>query len=322
MKLGLYLAPYKDMDPDRVLEKIWDLNLDTVEIGVANYAESAFFRQLEQDHAISDWVERLAQHDITISALSCQGNPLHPKAEIAQAHHAGWRRTVEWARRLTVNCVNVFAGCPGEPTGTAFPNWVTTPWPNELQTLLKWQWDQVAVPYWTREVEWANQNGVSRIAFEMHPGFIVYNPKTLLQLRSKVGSSSIGANFDPSHLMWQGMDFVEAARFLASEGVIFNVHMKDVRFNARAVAESGLFDPTPYGEASTRAWNFAAVGDGHDQLQWNQLIRVLQDVGYQGSLTVEHEDAMLDRDEGILRSIRRVQSMILRESPGAMWWVN
>ena len=83
------------------------------------------------------------------------------------------------------------------------------------------------IPYWKKTAEFARNHGVTKIAFEMHPGFCVYNPETILRIREAVGET-IGANFDPSHLIWQGIDPVAAIRAL--EGAIYHFHAKDMWF--------------------------------------------------------------------------------------------
>ena len=256
---------------------------------------------------------------MSISALSCQGNPLHPNATIADSHHQGWRLTLEWAQRLGIKTVNVFSGCPGTPAGGNYPNWVTTAWPTEYQELLDWQWEHRVIPYWTTEAEIASTFGVTQIAFEMHPGFVVYNPYTLLKLRSRVGHV-IGANLDPSHLFWQGIDLCAAIRVLCEEGALYHVHAKDVALDSRNVAVNGVIDSRPYQSLKDRAWNFCTVGYGHSALVWSQIIHELRKGGYDGVLSIEHEDALASRTEGLQHAMSFLRPLMWSEPKPEMWW--
>lgn len=139
--------------------------------------------------------------------------PVHPNKETAAAYHQVFVDTCKLAQKLGVETVVTFSGCPGDSETSQRPNWVTCAWPNDYTETLDWQWNQVLIPYWKEAAEIAKSYGVKKIAFEMHPGFCVYNPATLLRLRAAVGDI-IGANFDPSQLIWQGMDPVMALREL------------------------------------------------------------------------------------------------------------
>ena len=118
-----------------------------------------------------------------------------------------------------------FSGCPGDSANAKFPNWVTCPWPPEYLEVLNWQWDEVVTPYWKEHGKFAADHGV-KVAIEMHPGFVVYNPETMLRLRAIAGPS-VGANLDPSHLFWQGIDPIAAIRVLGD--AIHYVHAKDTQ---------------------------------------------------------------------------------------------
>ena len=161
----------------------------------------------------------------SISALSCHGNPLHPDAARARHDQEVHRKTILLCEQLGVPVIVDFSGCPGDSPKSSQPNWVTCPWPPEYLKVLEWQWEKVAIPYWTKHAKFAADHGV-KIAIEMHPGFLVYNPETMLKLRAAAGPS-IGCNYDPSHMFWQGIDPVAAIRILGD--AIFHVHAKDTR---------------------------------------------------------------------------------------------
>ncbi len=64
---------------------------------------------------------------------------------------------------------------------------MTCPWPDDFSQILEYQWNEVLIPYWKEKAAFAREHGVHRIALELHPGFCVYNTKTLLRLREAVG---------------------------------------------------------------------------------------------------------------------------------------
>lgn len=219
---------------------------------------------------------------VALLALSCHGNPLHPDGSRATHFHADFIATLEAANALEVPVVVGFSGQPG--TG-ATPNWPVVAWPDEFGQLYTQQWEERIIPYWLAVSARARELGV-RIALEMHGGFAVHSPGTLLRLRAACGDI-MGANLDPSHLWWQGIDPAAAADLLGS--TIFHVHLKDVRFNPERLVAQGLLDCTPFSQPEARAWNFVAPGEGHSRDDWRTLLNALRTSGYSGALSIEHE---------------------------------
>ena len=117
------------------------------------------------------------------------------------------------------------------------------------------------IPYWQDEVQFCRAHGVDMIALAMHPGFVVYNPETLLRLREAVGPE-IGVNFDPSHLFWQGIDPISAVRELGDS--IFHVHAKDTIIDPVNTPINGVLDTKPYADEANRCWIFRTVWYCHD----------------------------------------------------------
>jgi sugar phosphate isomerase/epimerase len=322
VKLGLLTALYADRPLEAVLDRVVELGLDAVELGTGNYPGDAHCSPadlLAHPSRVGALRDEIAARGLTISALSCHGNPLHPRAEIAQAHHETWRATLALAELLEIDVVNTFSGCPGDGPDARFPNWVTCPWPPDFEELLEWQWRERVVPYWAAEAEEAGRHGVRGIGLEMHPGFVVYNPETLLRLRREAGER-IGANFDPSHLVWQGIDPIEAIRELGRAGAIFHAHAKDTYVDRANVRRNGVLDTKRYDQVVDRAWTFRTVGYGHGESMWRGLVSALRVAGYDGVLSIEHEDILASRDEGIERAVRFLRGVVLREPAGEMWW--
>jgi sugar phosphate isomerase/epimerase len=214
---------------------------------------------------------------------------------------------VQLAAALGVGVVNAFSGCPGDHDGAVRPNWVTCSWPPDYPVTLAWQWEQKVIPYWTAEARFAADHGVT-VGIEMHPGFVVYSPATLACLREACGPA-IAANFDPSHLFWQGIDPVVAIGYLAEHTAIAHVDAKDTALAADRIALNGVLETRPAGDASDRAWAFRTIGDGHGAAVWRDMIGALQLAGYDGAVSIEHEDRSLPADEGVERAVRFLRGL-------------
>ncbi len=146
---------------------------------------------------------------------------------MAHMFRATQKRTILLAEKLGVKRIITFSGCPGGSKVDITPNWIICPWPEELSKALQWQWEERLFPFWIKEAGFARDHGV-KICIEMHPGFTVYNPETLMKLRNICGKN-IGANLDPSHLFWQGIDPANAVKVL--KDAIFHIHAKDTKIH-------------------------------------------------------------------------------------------
>jgi sugar phosphate isomerase/epimerase len=322
VKLGVLTVLYADLPLEEVLDKVAAMGVDAVELGTGNYPGSS---HCDPDVLLGDpaaqrkLLDAVGSRGLRISALACHGNPLHPDRSIADEHHGTWLKTIELANALEVGVVNTFSGCPGDGPDARCPNWITSPWPPEFLETLAWQWDEVAIPYWREEAERAASLGL-RVALEMHPNFIVYNPETLLRLRAAAGDA-IGANFDPSHLTWQGIDVMGAIRELGDAGAIFHVHAKDTHVDAANVRRNGLLDGKDHAQVKDRAWTFRTVGYGNGEKFWRDFMSALRLVGYDDVLSIEHEDALASQDEGLQHAVALLRGVMLREPAGEMWWI-
>jgi sugar phosphate isomerase/epimerase len=319
VKIGVFDPVFGDLDLEPMLDRIAAKGLDAVEIGCGNYPGDRHCRLsdlLIDDGACRDFARAFESRGLMISALSCHGNPLHPDRDRAASADAVYRDTVRLAERLGVGVVNLFSGCPGDGPDSRQPNWVTCAWPPEFSEIVQWQWDAVVIPYWKEAGGFAEQHGI-RLGFEMHPGFVVYNPKTLLRLRATVGDV-IGANLDPSHLFWQQIDPLAAIRELGQ--AINHVHAKDTAVNPYNVAINGVLDLEPYRDVARRSWVFRSVGDGHDLLFWKQFVSALRIAGYDHVLSIEHEDSLASTDEGLDRAIGTLRAAVLGEAGTLASW--
>ena len=242
---------------------------------------------------------------------------VHPNPQIAERFETDFNNAILLAEKLKVPVVNTFSGCPGGSREDRTPNWVTCPWPDDFSEILEYQWNEVLVPYWKEKAAFAEAHGVSKIALELHPGFCVYNTKSLLRLRREVGPQ-IGANFDPSHLIWQGMDPAVAIRELGKENAIFHFHAKDTGIDDRNTAVNGVLDTT--GEEQERSWIFRTVGYGHGEDYWRNIVSQLRMVGYDYAISIEHEDGLMSGREGLEKAISFLKNVLIYEDRGAMYW--
>lgn len=322
MKLGVFTVLFAGTPFEEALDRIAAAGVSCVEIGTGNYPGDAHCRPeelLADEGRLRVFSDAVASRGLEISALSCHGNPLHPRAEVAGPAHDIYRRTVELAARLGVGRVNLFSGCPGDSDDARYPNWVTCAWPTEYGELLEWQWNEKVIPYWREQAAFAAEHDV-RLGFEMHPGFVVYNPPTLLRLREACGEV-VGANLDPSHLFWQGIDIEAAIAALGAAGAIHHTHAKDTAIHRANAAVAGVLDTTPLGDVAHRSWIFRTVGYGHGELDWRRILSTLRLAGYDDVLSIEHEDALLSIDEGFEKGVAFLKSVMPTEPAlSDAWW--
>jgi len=320
MKIGVFLVLFQNEPMEKALDYVKGVGAEAVEIGTGGYPGNAHLNPeefLAKEDNIKRLKEAVASRGLEISGLSCHGNPVHPNKEIAEKHHRDFENTVLLAEKLGVKNVITFSGCPGDSENSRYPNWVTCPWPNDFLEVVNWQWEEKLIPYWKKAGQFARDHGV-RVAFEMHPGFCVYNPETLLKIRSVVGDV-IGANFDPSHLFWQGIDPLLALRAL--EGAVYHVHAKDTKIDPKNSPVNGNLDTKPYTQESQRSWIFRTIGYGHDLGFWKDFVSTLRLIGYDEVLSIEHEDSLMSGREGFEKAVALLKEVVIKEKTGEAWWV-
>ena len=321
MKLSVLANLFGSKTLDETLAIMHDLGVTSVEIGAGGYPgknQCDPAALLADDAKFDEFVATFKKYDIEICALACHGNPVHPDKATAAAFDADFRNAILLAEKLGVDTIIGFSGCPGDSEGSKYPNWVTCPWPEDFLKILDWQWNEVLIPYWREMANFAEAHNVTRIAFEMHPGFCVYNPETLKRLRAAVGDI-IGANFDPSHLIWQGMDPVAAIRELA--GMIYHVHAKDTKVDKYNTAANGVLDTKHYGDELHRSWVFRTVGYGNNESYWRDMVSNLRLCGYDRVLSIEHEDSLMTTMEGLSKAVNFLRGVIIEEpKPTGMSW--
>lgn len=320
MKLGVLTALFADKSLDDTLDILQKNGLNAVEFGTGNYPGSPHLdvdKLLASSDERKKLLDKLAAKGLEISALSCHGNSLHPNAKLAKDFDDTAKKTVRLAKELGVKVVVDFSGCPGDGPNAKAPNWVTCPWPPDFGDVVKWQWDEVVVPYWKQHGKFAEDHGV-KIAIEMHPGFVCYSPETLMKLRELTGLKTIGANLDPSHLFWQQIDPVKSVFYLGE--AVHYVHAKDTFVNPYSTAVCGVNDTKHYGDLQGRSWLFRTCGYGHGREFWAPFVSALRVVGYDHVLSIEHEDSLMSSMEGFTKAVQFLKEVVIKEQPGAMWW--
>jgi sugar phosphate isomerase/epimerase len=321
MKLGLLTGVLGDHDRAGAFDICAELGLDAVELGTGEFSSDwhvGLDAIVDDPKAVETLQRDLDSRGLEISALSGHGNPLHPNPKYAERADAVFRKTVLAAEKLGVQNVVLFAGCPGTPDGGEYPNWVSTGWPGYFEELLEWQWEEKIIPYWREGADYAGEHGV-RLAFEPHPGDCVFNGPSMRRLREGCGEN-VGVNFDPSHLWWQGMDPLVVAEELGRAGMLFHVHAKDTYIDQAVAARDGLL-ATSAPEAPGRSWRFATIGYGHDDGFWRQLASVLRSVGYDGVVSIEHEDPLAPIQEGLTRAVEILRGALWQEPSASLSWL-
>ncbi len=324
MRIGLFTALFGDKPLDEALDIAQSLGLGAVEIGAGAYPGTPHLdvpKLLESQAERDALMKKITDRGMILSAISVHGNAIHPVKATAEDHHKVFVNAVKLASALGIECVNGFSGCPGDGPNAVNPNWVTCAWPDEYRDILDWQWNTVVIPYWKEQASFLQAHKV-KFCIEMHPGFVVYSNDTLFKLRDGVGADgdAIGANFDPSHLWWQGIDPIAAVRELGAKGALYHVHAKDTRIDPYNSGRNGNLDTKSYGDILQRSWVFRSVGYGHSLEWWKDFVSNLRMVGYDHVLSIEHEDGLMSPMEGLTKAVDALKQAVIFQEAGDMFW--
>lgn len=322
MKLGVFTPVFANLTFEEMIEKVSNAGLNAVEIGTGGYPGNSHCNideLLESEEARKEYLKKLEDKGLIISAFSCHCNPISPNKEEAKSGDELIRKTIKLASLMNVGVINTFSGTAGEGENATKPNWPVTPWPTEYSDIKTWQWENRLIPYWKEVGNIAKEYGI-KIALELHGGFLCHTPYTVLKLREET-CDAIGVNLDPSHLWWQGIDPVGAIKILGKAGAIYHFHAKDTYMDQDNINMYGVTDMQPYGNVQTRAWTFRSVGCGHSMKEWSDIISALQTYGYDHVISIEHEDPIMSIDEGFNRAVTNLKSVLITEQPSAPWWV-
>ncbi|WP_424000214.1 sugar phosphate isomerase/epimerase family protein [Haloarcula salina] len=320
MDVGVLTVSLADSDIEDVFRYLSDRGVGAVELACGGFVGDDHLPQdeyLDDTDAQADLRALLEEYDLRIAALATHNNPLHPDDERAAEADAEIRGAIRLADQLDVGTVVTFSGLPAGAPGDTTPNWITAPWPDEHREAHEYQWD-VATEYWSEVAAFAADHGVD-VGIEMHPNMLVYEPRGMLRLREAT-NDRIGANFDPSHLFWQGIDVTDAIRLLGEADAIHHFHAKDTKVYESQAREKGVLDPTPYTDEPNRSWLFRSIGYGHGEEFWKDVVSTLRMVGYDGALSIEHEDSLTSATEGLEKGIDVLQRAVFETQPGDAYW--
>ncbi|MDX8440971.1 sugar phosphate isomerase/epimerase family protein [Mesorhizobium australafricanum] len=309
MKIGMITDSLGNLSFDEMLRASAELGLETLEFACGNWSSAPHIdlaAMLESAATRGEFVAKVRDHGLTIAALNCSGNPLHPGPQ-GKKHRQVTEDTIRLASLMGIDRVVMMSGLPGGP-GDANPNWIITDWPPECADIQRYQWDDCIIPYWRDLVKFANDLGIRKLCLELHGHQAVYNVQTLFRLRDAVGET-VGANYDPSHPMWMGADPLAAVRKLGS--AIYYVHAKDTRVEPVPAGIDGVLDARPPTLLAERAWNYITLGYGHGETWWRQFCTALKQAGYDDVLSIEHEDMMLSPMEGMRKSVALLRNVAI-----------
>jgi sugar phosphate isomerase/epimerase len=308
MQIGLNTDSLGHLPLDKMLETSAGLGVQTLEFCCGGWSSAPHVNLnllLENEAERADFVAKIRDHGLEIDALNCSGNQLSP-GERGKSNDLVVRNTIKLAECLGVRRIVMMSGLPGGP-GDQNANWITTAWPPECHEILRYQWQDVAIPYWRELVKLAHENGIEKICVEQHGHQLVYNTETLLKLRDAVGEI-VGVNFDPSHAFWMGGDPLRAIRRL--RGAIYHVHAKDTRIDPDNSEINTLLETKPNEQISARSWNYVTLGYGHSELWWRDFVIQLKQNGYDDVLSIEHEDLSLPPVVGVRKSVELLRNVM------------
>ncbi|WP_166983145.1 sugar phosphate isomerase/epimerase family protein [Paramicrobacterium fandaimingii] len=327
MKLGVYNAILHDRTLPEAIDVVAGLGLQGIEVNSGGFLPAVHVPRLDEvltsDAARDDYLEQFDGTGVTIAGLNCNGNPLHPTREIGDKHAGDVRRSIQLAERLGQDRVVTMSGLPGGELGAKHPNWIVNAWNSASLDVLDYQWN-IAADFWREIDRFAADHGV-KVALELHPQNLVFNAADVHKLIELTGATHVGVELDASHLFWQQMDPVAVVRHLGE--LVFHAAAKDVRVNPANAALYGVLDNRfrrldPSEERTNlggdewanewpkdAAWDFVALGKGHDAAYWAGFLRALRDVDPDMWVNIEHEDVELGRIEGL-----EVASAVLHEA--------
>ena len=320
MDIGVHTPPLADESLEGALSYLSGIGVDAIEPGVGGHPGEDHLpreKHLDDDGAQQEVKNLLEEYDMRISALATHNNPLHPDGERAAEADTELLEAIELAAQLDIGVVTCFSGLPAGGPNDEVPNWITAPWPPEHDEALAYQWER-ATDYWGEIEAYADEYGVD-IAIEMHPNMLVYEPHGMARLREETGDR-IGANFDPSHLYWQGITISDAIRYLGERDAIHHFHAKDTKIYEAQAREKGVLDTTAYDDEPNRSWLFRSVGYGHGESHWKDIVSTLRMVGYDGALSIEHEDSLTSSREGLEKAVDLLERAIFETEPGEAYW--
>jgi sugar phosphate isomerase/epimerase len=311
MKIGMVSDSLAHLPLGQMLKVASELGVTGIEFNTGNWStaphldlETLCSSQASRD----DLLDQVAAHSLKVISFNCNGNQLDPRQGIK--HDRVVRSTIKLSGLLGLRKVCLMSGLPGAGPNEEYANWIVSSWPPETQRILDWQWRDCLIPYWRELILFGADNGVEAFALEMHGNQLVYSPRTLMRLREEVGPA-VCVNLDPSHLIWMGADPISSIEYLGS--AIVHVHGKDTALNSAVLPIASLLENGPLDDARARSWNHCTVGYGRDAKWWRDFFYRLRMVGYDGWISVEHEDPNQARIEGLRKAVNLIKDCAIFE---------
>lgn len=314
MRIGVYSDSLPKLDRRALLAWCAERGIRDVELGVGAWGPwprphldlATIGRAAERDRLAGE----LREFGITLGAVNAAGNLLHPDPARRADAQARFRAAVELAAALGVSRVVTMSGCPAGPGGGSlgvFPCWATSA---DDERLFDWQIEHELGPFWRATSDWlAREAPEVMVCFEMHPGVTIFSAAGFEALSAHVGRN-IGINLDPSHFWWQGIDPLTVVEALGDR--IGWMHGKDTLLYPERIRRLGVLHFVPPSDPQRAPWHFAPVGEGHDAATWAALLRAVQAAGYDGVISIEHEDPRYDGEEGTERSLAGLRQALAR----------
>jgi len=312
-KVTLFTGQWADLPIEKMCEMAADMGYDGLELacwgdhfevdkaaGSQKYCDEK--RKLLEKYDLGCWA--ISHH--LAGQLVCDPNDDHRTDAFAPPETHGkaeakrkWavdtmKKAAEAAKKLGVKVVNGFTGSPIWHMLYAFPPVTQDDIDKGFARFAK---------LWTPILDVFKKNGV-KFGLEVHPTEIAFDIYTAERaLKAVKNHAAFGFNFDPSHLQWQGVDPERFIRRFAKK--IFHVHMKDAIVTLDG--DSGILSShLDFGDAR-RGWDFRSLGRG--SVDFEAVIRALNDIGYKGPLSVEWEDSGMNREHGAREACDFVRSV-------------
>jgi sugar phosphate isomerase/epimerase len=318
MRVGLFTDGLAHLERREAFAWCAERGILDVELGVGSWSPRPHVdldTVLSEKGARDELVEDLAEHGLQLAAINAAGNPLHPDLRQRRRAQDALRGAIELAALLGVDRVITMSGCPGARLGSGvgiFGIWSLS---CDDEGLYDWQLEERVGPFWTEASNWAARVAPDlRICLELHPGVTVFGVDGFRRLKTFVGGN-IGVNLDPSHFFWQGIDPTAVIAELGD--AIGFAHGKDTTIYPDRMRLHGLLDPRFPVDPRTASWHFSAVGRGHDQATWTAFVAALRTAGYDGVISVEHEDPSLPPEQCIEESAATLRAAIAAEVTAA-----
>ena len=269
MKIGLVSDSLAHLSLEAMLDVAREQGVEGVEINTGNWSSAPHVDLsdlLASDQARRDFLAAFEERGLSLIALNANDNQLHPIDGEKQS--AVLYDTIRLAGMIGVDKVCLMSGLPAGGPQDRTPNWIVSSWPPETGRILDWQWNEKLLPYWHDLAGHAAEHGVKELAVELHGNQLVYNVPSLLRLRAAIGPV-VGANLDPSHLMWMGADPITAVDALGD--AIHHVHAKDTFLNKPRQATTSLLETGSLTDVPARSWSYITLGFGHGETWWRDF---------------------------------------------------